>query len=537
MVTALLVDQSGSAVKDREVPLKVTLCYDGEEHMEVKNQSILKFPSETTLNKVGSDGSVELRLRIEEVSKNHQKQAFTIKIAPDGSPANFDIAADVSTPVTVLSKRNKRRKKGEQGEHLSPLLMGQAGPMNGLTSPMSQLANTAIPSSSSSSSPSSLLFADPRAGGALGGLAAAMHNVAAWCQYVHRGLRSLEWQHVGFEVGANGELSLQRPLNRCPSCWVYKDTIRPASHNERCMLHHAQTKWHQEVAAQVQQLLNLASGQQQTAQQQPSNQSQLQQSEGREHGRRVQPADDDEDNSDGDSDSASEGDAPLAHTNLPSNGSFALSSHDLPALPVPILSSLAAASSEELPPVGVVPSFQPLLSTHSHHSQHSHLSHPQASFHYQPSASTTSFAFPTSTPASSSSSTSFVVNEQPSNFEAAIDPSPAPPTSSSSSDSLIVALHAVAASYGIPAFSAEQRLLGFYVEHDQQHFYYPIQAYVGPQYAGIKEDVQEMTRKYIEAVADGSADVKWKKSYVPLQQLVEDASLHIYEHSRTDSGM
>ena len=534
MVQALLVDEHNAAVKGREVPLKVTLCYDGEDHMEVKNQSILKFPSETTLNRVGSDGTVELRLRIEEVSKNHQKQAFVIKIAPDGSPANFDIAADISTPVTVLSKRNKRRKKGEVGEHLSPLLMGQAGPINGLTSPMSQLASTAIPSSSSS-----LMFSDARGLGALG---SAINNVAAWCQYVHRGLKSLEWQHVGFEITQGGEIHLGRPLHRCPSCWVYKDSIRPTSHNERCMLFQAQTKWHQEVAGHVQQLLDVASGSVQASQ---AGTGPLQVSEARDNGRRSLAVDEEED-SVGGSESDSDVDAPLAHTSLPNNGSFALSVHDLPALPAAALSAVVA-SSDELPPVGIVPSFNPLGSTHSHshhsqshHSQHSHRSHPTASSfsHYPPAASSTSFAitpYPTNTPTTTSfhhSSPSFSSEQQPMGYD--IDSSSSVPPSSGSAESLIVALHAVRASYGIPAFSAEQRLLGFYVEQEGAHYFYSINLYVGPLYADIKEDVQEMTRKYIEAVAMGSKDVHWKKPYVQLTRTVEDASLYIYEHSKSD---
>jgi hypothetical protein len=50
--------------------------------------------------KVGRDGRVTVRARIEEVSKNHQKQAFCFKLTPDAifSPANYDISADISAP-------------------------------------------------------------------------------------------------------------------------------------------------------------------------------------------------------------------------------------------------------------------------------------------------------------------------------------------------------------------------------------------------------------------------------------------------------
>ena len=223
-IHALLVDSDDRPVHGREVPLKVVLCYEGDEHMEVKNQSILKFPSETTVNRVGSDGSVELKVRVEEVSKNHQKQAFVIRVAPDVvySPTNHDIAADYTTAVTVLSKRNKRRKKegggGGGSEHnMSPTLTAQ----NGLTSPMSTLANSAIAPAASTLSASLLLSADGFKPSAA--LSSTVNSIASWCQYVHRGLTSLEWQHVGFEITEEGQVHLHRPLHRCPSCWVYKD--------------------------------------------------------------------------------------------------------------------------------------------------------------------------------------------------------------------------------------------------------------------------------------------------------------------------
>ena len=216
-IHAVLVDADDRPVHGREVPLKVTLCYEGDEHMEVKNQSILKFPSDTTVNRVGSDGTVELKVRVEEVSKNHQKQAFVVRVAPDVvfSPTNHDIAADYTSAVTVLSKRNKRRKK-ESGEHMTPTMRGE----NGLTSPMSTLANSAIAPSASSLTADMLQSADFTPSAAL---SATVTSIASWCQYVQRGLTSLEWQHVGFEITEEGQVHLHRPLHRCPSCWVYKD--------------------------------------------------------------------------------------------------------------------------------------------------------------------------------------------------------------------------------------------------------------------------------------------------------------------------
>lgn len=55
-------------------------------------------------------GRTLLRLRIEDVSKNHQNQPFRLRVVPDTEdmPLNNDVAPDVSSPVVVRSKRNKR---------------------------------------------------------------------------------------------------------------------------------------------------------------------------------------------------------------------------------------------------------------------------------------------------------------------------------------------------------------------------------------------------------------------------------------------
>ncbi len=118
-VNAVLVDENDQPVRNREVPLKVMLLYEGDTEMEVKNQTILKIANEHP-PKIDRTGKVALRVRIEEVSKNHQKQSFVVRVGPDPAynPGNCDISADISTAVTVRSKRNKRRKTGKDGEEI-----------------------------------------------------------------------------------------------------------------------------------------------------------------------------------------------------------------------------------------------------------------------------------------------------------------------------------------------------------------------------------------------------------------------------------
>jgi len=144
-----LEDSRENIVNDRNIKLKVSLVY-ADTFYTVTDQSILKLFLPTTINNGNSgnastavatttittaaggtlatttndnqydlwteDGLVKVRLRIEDVSKNHQGQNFRVKIAPDtiNAPSDCDVMAALSPPITVRSKRNKRRAQAQQ---------------------------------------------------------------------------------------------------------------------------------------------------------------------------------------------------------------------------------------------------------------------------------------------------------------------------------------------------------------------------------------------------------------------------------------
>lgn len=66
-----LLGPSGGEVKSRRVPLRLVLMYDNMQR--VQNQEILKLSPDSKLV-IDEHGKATLRVRIEEVSKNHQKQ-------------------------------------------------------------------------------------------------------------------------------------------------------------------------------------------------------------------------------------------------------------------------------------------------------------------------------------------------------------------------------------------------------------------------------------------------------------------------------
>jgi hypothetical protein len=109
-LTVQLQDQNQELIVSRKVPLRVTLLYESGHH--VLKQDILKINPENKLM-IDESGKALLRLRIEDVSKNHQKQLFSVQIVPDTvqHPLNNDISPDSCRPLEVRSKRNKRTRE------------------------------------------------------------------------------------------------------------------------------------------------------------------------------------------------------------------------------------------------------------------------------------------------------------------------------------------------------------------------------------------------------------------------------------------
>ena len=83
--------------------------------MRVNNQKILKMMSTANLS-INSSGHAVVPFRIEEVSSNHQRQKFKIRVGPDTNkfPLHGDIASSFSSPVTVRSKKPKSKRVNRQ---------------------------------------------------------------------------------------------------------------------------------------------------------------------------------------------------------------------------------------------------------------------------------------------------------------------------------------------------------------------------------------------------------------------------------------
>ncbi|ETP49259.1 hypothetical protein F442_05193 [Phytophthora nicotianae P10297] len=249
-----LVNAKNERVGNRPVPLRVTLLYENEH--PVLKQDILKM-SPDCQRTIDSTGKAVLKLRIEDVSKNHQGQAFRLKVEADTaqSPLNFDVAYDLSSSISVRSKRNKRRPgKTTPAQITHHIIAGASTPMSTSSSPASNAehemmlagafgtaAFTADDRRKRMRTGGSASPGTPRVGGSpqsANSLTGAMESILTWTGGVVNGLHQLEWQTVGYESKTDGTADPERPIYRCPACWRYKDvmTYETAQHDTKCLI-------------------------------------------------------------------------------------------------------------------------------------------------------------------------------------------------------------------------------------------------------------------------------------------------------------
>ncbi len=236
-----LVDSEGRAVLDRNIQLHLTLLYRNMH--PVANQDILKvFPfSEWSLNPQ-SDGAksqsgVNFRVRIEEVSRHHQKQAFRIRVAaePVGHECTLDIRPGPSKPIVVLSKRITRKTK-QKAEHKGRPDQNwgnvQLSPTRGVSSQHNRsIGQNNIGSKIGKRRTSTDQAVTPR--GKVHGVNVpmdygfveptdmspsafhrALKNVISWSKEVVNTLMAIEWKLIGYETLPNNQSNLDRPLYR-----------------------------------------------------------------------------------------------------------------------------------------------------------------------------------------------------------------------------------------------------------------------------------------------------------------------------------
>jgi len=198
-----LRDSNNELIVARKVPLRVSLLY--ESGMKVLRQEILKINPDNKLL-IDETGKALLRLRIEDVSKNHQKQSFIIQVSPDTGkhPLNSDISPAASIPIEVRSKINASTRQ----KRTRDLAMSNSHALL----PPSSTQRTDVKSSASSVLPSSLSL--PANSTTIPGNAALSPSsaVTAMIDWMYTAIESMlvmKWRQYGNERQPDGST---RPL-------------------------------------------------------------------------------------------------------------------------------------------------------------------------------------------------------------------------------------------------------------------------------------------------------------------------------------
>ena len=108
-----LVGATGTIVTGKYVELKATLLYENGD--EVFDQS--KLVSKNIRTAIGRSGKATLHYRIEDVSQNHKRRNFVIRLSPV-QPEHQNIADGCTTPVFTMSKDPKSRSKKRRTDEI-----------------------------------------------------------------------------------------------------------------------------------------------------------------------------------------------------------------------------------------------------------------------------------------------------------------------------------------------------------------------------------------------------------------------------------
>jgi len=153
-VIITLINEHLEPIFGQEIPLLITLTYANGENITMKSNLLSVLPEgNLTIDK--HTGKLCKKIRINDISKNHQRQSFRIRVQPDISKANtansnilnsaislFDIAGDESDAIEVRSKRTKRQRDALLGANNNTGTTANNGAMAHSSSIPSNLNNT-----------------------------------------------------------------------------------------------------------------------------------------------------------------------------------------------------------------------------------------------------------------------------------------------------------------------------------------------------------------------------------------------------------
>ena len=199
---ASLLDKDGKMIKDRKVPLHLTLLYDDEQQTSVANQDIFRTIGSSCQCIDPETGTASLQFRIEDVSRNHQGRNFVIEISADKEKCP-DVAPVYSRSVCVRSKKNVKRQRDDTSAPAPP--------------PKHQASQPPLPpplSRSPSADPLPFMMGSSHG---TQQMREAMRGIIKWTEEVVNGLLPLKWNVIGYARNPDGVIDYNRPYHSMPN--------------------------------------------------------------------------------------------------------------------------------------------------------------------------------------------------------------------------------------------------------------------------------------------------------------------------------
>ena len=166
-------------------------------------------------------GYAEVRVRIDEVSRCHMNQAFMLRVGPDTAASaslessKIDVAPVFSPPVTVRSKRSRRKQGHSDGAAAVPSAQSEDPPAH-VPTPGHDPGSVCLSGEGNGSGTGE----GGEGGGAVlvdgesQGAQEALGRVLTWIDATLKAAQFARWAHLGFERRADGTPDSSKPLYR-----------------------------------------------------------------------------------------------------------------------------------------------------------------------------------------------------------------------------------------------------------------------------------------------------------------------------------
>ncbi len=220
LAVASLCDKDGKIIKDRKVPLHLTLLYDNEERTPVSKQDIFRMVGSSFHYIDPETGKASLQFRIEDVSKNHQGQNFIVEIGADKEKSP-DVAPAYSRSVCIRSKKKIKRPRDEAPtpQPTRPHSSHSSHASHSVSHSVAaqpQLPPYQPPTGMQPSSDSFTIGGNQNSQQ----IRQAMRGVIQWTEEIVKGANSLghlRWNVIGYAQNSDGSIDYNRPYYSMPN--------------------------------------------------------------------------------------------------------------------------------------------------------------------------------------------------------------------------------------------------------------------------------------------------------------------------------